>query len=63
MLFQVEVVSQGEYETFIEDLRDSGNTGILGTELDQYELQIDQRDRMSDDEGYIRDGAVDTDDR
>ena len=46
MLFQVEVVSQGEYETFIEDLRDSGNTGILGTELDQYELQIDQQDKL-----------------
>lgn len=46
MLFQVEVVSQDEYDAFIEDLRASGGEGLLGPELDQYELQIDQRDKL-----------------
>ena len=47
MLFQVQVVSQDEYDQFIEDLRSSGNTGLLGPELDQYELQVDQADKLN----------------
>lgn len=46
MLFQVKVVPQAEYDAFINDLRDSGNEGILGTELDKYELQPDQKDKF-----------------
>lgn len=42
MLFNVSVVSQEEYDAHIESLRDAGQTGQLGTELDQYELQSDQ---------------------
>jgi cytochrome c oxidase subunit 2 len=44
MLFQVEVVSQEEYDAHIEGLRAAGNTGQLGQELDQYELQSDHQD-------------------
>jgi cytochrome c oxidase subunit II len=50
MLFQVEVVSQEEYDQHIEALRESGNTGQLGLELDQYELQQDQIDNMNRDQ-------------
>lgn len=46
MLFNVSVVSQEEYDAHIQSLRDAGQTGQLGTELDQYELQVDQVDRM-----------------
>ncbi|WP_151524115.1 aa3-type cytochrome oxidase subunit II [Serinicoccus kebangsaanensis] len=46
MLFQVEVVSQEEYDTFIADLEESGNTGQLGPDLDLYELQPDQQDKL-----------------
>lgn len=42
MLFQVEVVSQDEYEQHIEALRAAGNTGLIGLENDRYELQPDQ---------------------
>ncbi|QFG70164.1 cytochrome c oxidase subunit II [Ornithinimicrobium pratense] len=42
MLFNVSVVSQEEYDAHIESLRDAGQTGQLGPELDQYELQSDQ---------------------
>ncbi|WP_237141451.1 cytochrome c oxidase subunit II [Serinicoccus hydrothermalis] len=46
MLFQVEVVSQEEYDAFIADLEESGNTGQLGPDLDMYELQPDQQDKL-----------------
>lgn len=46
MLFQVEVVSQDEYTAHIESLRESGNTGLLGTELDRYPLQPDQAEKL-----------------
>ncbi|WP_130013280.1 cytochrome c oxidase subunit II [Serinicoccus sediminis] len=46
MLFEVDVVSQEEYDAFIADLEESGNTGQLGTELDQYELMPDQRAKL-----------------
>lgn len=46
MLFQVEVVSAEEYDAHIQQLRDTGRTGQLGLDLDLYELQIDQRDKM-----------------
>ncbi len=63
MLFNVEVVPQAEYDAFVEDLRSSGQTGQLGQELDQYELQLDQQDRLVDpDEGFVRDGDLTDDD-
>ena len=46
MLFQVEVVSQEEYDAFIADLEEAGNTGQLGPDLDMYELQPDQQDKL-----------------
>ena len=46
MLFQVEVVSQEEYDAFIADLEESGNTGQLGPDLDMYELQQDQQGKL-----------------
>ncbi|WP_434056934.1 aa3-type cytochrome oxidase subunit II [Serinicoccus sp. LYQ131] len=46
MLFQVEVVSQEEYDAFIADLEAAGNTGQLGTELDLYPLQPDQVEKL-----------------
>ncbi|WP_029202484.1 cytochrome c oxidase subunit II [Ornithinimicrobium pekingense] len=48
MLFQVEVVSQEDYDAHIEALRASGNTGQLGHDLDQYPLQVDQEPRLPD---------------
>ncbi|MGD8149814.1 cytochrome c oxidase subunit II [Ornithinimicrobium sp. Y1694] len=51
MLFNVQVVSQEEYDQHIEDLRAAGNTGQLGLELDQYELQPDQRDKFPEPSG------------
>jgi cytochrome c oxidase subunit 2 len=32
MLFQVKVVSQTEYDSYIQSLRDAGNEGQLGAE-------------------------------
>jgi len=32
MLFQVEVVSQAEYDAYLETLRDQGKVGLLGNE-------------------------------
>ncbi len=46
MLFQVQVVSQEEYDAHIEALRAAGNTGLLGHDLDQYPLQIDQEPKL-----------------
>ncbi len=46
MLFNVEVVSEEEYDAFIAGLEESGNTGQLGPDLDQYELQPDQQDKL-----------------
>ncbi|KUG53531.1 cytochrome C oxidase subunit II [Serinicoccus chungangensis] len=46
MLFEVDVVSQEEYDAFIAGLEESGNTGQLGPDLDQYELQPDQQDKL-----------------
>ena len=46
MLFQVEVVSQEDYDAFIADLEESGNTGQLGPDLDMYELQQDQQGKL-----------------
>lgn len=34
MLFEVHVVSQGEYDAYIESLRDAGNEGQLGADYD-----------------------------
>ncbi|MGB3185205.1 MAG: cytochrome c oxidase subunit II [Ornithinimicrobium sp.] len=46
MLFQVEVVSQAEYETAIADLRSSGNSGQIGLDNNLYPLQIDQDEKL-----------------
>ena len=46
MLFNVKVVDQEEYDTYIQSLRDEGQTGQLGPELDQYDLQQDQQDKL-----------------
>lgn len=46
MLFQVEVVSQEEYQQAIADLAASGNSGQLSNDLNQYPLQPDQLDRL-----------------
>ena len=46
MLFNVKVVPQEEYDTYIQSLRDEGQTGQLGPELDQYDLQQDQQDKL-----------------
>ncbi len=46
MLFQVEVVSQEEYEAAIADLEAMGNTGQLGVDLNLYPLQIDQDEKL-----------------
>lgn len=46
MLFNVEVVPQEEYDAHIESLREAGQTGRLGPELDQYPLQSDQDDPL-----------------
>jgi cytochrome c oxidase subunit 2 len=35
MLFQVKVVSQEEYDSYIQSLRDQGFEGQLGTEYDR----------------------------
>ena len=35
MLFKVEVVSQAEYDSYIESLRAAGNEGQLGSEYDR----------------------------
>jgi cytochrome c oxidase subunit 2 len=35
MLFQVKVVSQEEYDAYIESLREQGFEGQLGTEYDR----------------------------
>lgn len=51
MLFNVDVVSQGEYDAFIEDLRAQGLTGQLGHDLDQYELQPDQKAKLPEPAG------------
>ncbi|WP_153393822.1 aa3-type cytochrome oxidase subunit II [Ornithinicoccus halotolerans] len=41
MLFEVEVVSQEEYQAFIEQQRQSGHDGLLGSELNQYDYYKD----------------------
>ncbi|WP_377536561.1 cytochrome c oxidase subunit II [Ornithinimicrobium tianjinense] len=46
MLFNVKVVPQAEYDAYIQSLRDEGQTGQLGPEFDQYELQQDQQDKL-----------------
>ncbi|MGO0576379.1 aa3-type cytochrome oxidase subunit II [Ornithinimicrobium panacihumi] len=46
MLFQVEVVSQAEYDEHIAALEAAGQTGLLGPELDRYELQDDQKSKL-----------------
>lgn len=46
MLFNVQVVPQAEYDAYIESLRAAGQTGQLGPELDRYELQPDQKDKL-----------------
>ncbi|GAA1179884.1 cytochrome c oxidase subunit II [Ornithinimicrobium humiphilum] len=46
MLFQVQVVSQDEYDAHIEGLRAAGKTGQLGHDLDQYPLQDDQLPKL-----------------
>jgi cytochrome c oxidase subunit II len=53
MLFQVEVVSQDEYDAHIQALRDAGNTGQLGHDLDQYPLQVDQEPKLPDTLGRL----------
>ena len=42
MLFQVEVVSQEEYDTFIADLKANGGEGLLGNEYNLYGLHEGQ---------------------
>lgn len=42
MLFQVQVVSQDEYDAFIEDLKASGGDGLIGNEYNLYGLQEGQ---------------------
>ena len=42
MLFQVQVVSQEEYDTFIEDLKASGGDGLIGNEYNLYGLHEGQ---------------------
>jgi cytochrome c oxidase subunit 2 len=39
MLFNVEVVSESEYEAYIESLRDLGQEGQLSTEYDRNQNQ------------------------
>ncbi|AXH97942.1 cytochrome c oxidase subunit II [Ornithinimicrobium avium] len=51
MLFNVDVVSQDEYDAFIEDLRAQGHSGQLGHDLDRYELQPDQKSRLPEPAG------------
>lgn len=46
MLFEVDVVSQDEYDAFIAGLAEAGNTGQLGLDLDQYQLQPDQQAKL-----------------
>ena len=46
MLFQVEVVSQQEYEAAMADLEARGNTGQLGLDVNLYPLQIDQDEKL-----------------
>jgi len=46
MLFQVEIVSQVEYEAAIAALRDQGQSGQLGTDLNLYPLQRDQESKL-----------------
>ena len=46
MLFEVDVVSQEEYEQFIGDLEASGNTGQLDNTLNLYDVQPNQVDRL-----------------
>ena len=35
MLFRVKVVSEAEFEAHMDELRESGNTGLLGEEYDR----------------------------
>ncbi|MEE6274441.1 hypothetical protein V2J56_13915 [Georgenia sp. MJ206] len=35
MLFNVEVVDRETYDAHMDDLRDAGNVGVLGEELDR----------------------------
>lgn len=46
MLFQVEIVSQAEYDAAIADLEASGNSGQIGLESNTYPLQIDQDEKF-----------------
>lgn len=46
MLFNVQVVSQEEYDAHIERLRAAGQTGQLGLDLNQYPLQPDAEQKF-----------------
>lgn len=46
MLFNVQVVSQDEYDAHIERLRAAGQTGQLGIELNQFPLQPDAEQKF-----------------
>lgn len=46
MLFQVEIVSQSEYDAAIAALRDQGQSGQLGPDLNLYPLQVDQDTKL-----------------
>ncbi|MGB3827554.1 MAG: cytochrome c oxidase subunit II [Ornithinimicrobium sp.] len=46
MLFQVEVVSQADFDAAIADLEAVGNTGQLGVDANLYPLQIDQDQKL-----------------
>ncbi len=46
MLFQVEIVSQAEYDAAIAALRDKGQSGQLGPDLNLYPLQGDQESKL-----------------
>lgn len=45
MLFNVKVVSQAEYDQHIQDLRDQGNTGQLGLDLNREQRDWSMREK------------------
>ena len=50
MLFQVEVVSQDEYDAAIAGIREQGDTGQLGEDLNIYPLQEDQLEKLPEED-------------
>ena len=59
MLFQVEVVPQGEYDQFVADLEAAGSSGQLSNDLNLYELYDDPQRKLfypNEDEGIYLPG-------